>query len=258
MDKNTQSSMRALVNGPVTVSFWWKVSSETNHDVLAFLVGGVPQTAISGEVDWQQVTVSVPAGPQMLIWTYSKDGSGSAGQDAGWVDQLVITAVAPSIVIQPASKGVLGGTNVTLSVLATGTPPLAYQWLKFGSNFSGATFNSLTFNNVTRSNSGFYSVVITNIAGSITSSNAQLRVFVPQRFSTPVLQANGAILFFSRDADGGSLSPADLPNFTAQASSNLFDWITLPSALSITNGGLLLQDPDQPSFPFRFYRIVEQ
>jgi len=62
----------------MTVRFWWKVSSEINHDFLTFAVGRTAQAAISGEQDWQQFTYDVPAGPQMLVWTYSKDGSGSA------------------------------------------------------------------------------------------------------------------------------------------------------------------------------------
>ena len=52
----TASSMRAFVNGPITVSFWWKVSSEANHDFLTFSAAGMPLASISGEVDWQQVT----------------------------------------------------------------------------------------------------------------------------------------------------------------------------------------------------------
>ena len=33
------------------MSFWWKVSSETNRDSLRFFVNGVEQANISGEVD---------------------------------------------------------------------------------------------------------------------------------------------------------------------------------------------------------------
>ena len=113
---STASSMRMLVtNGPINVSFWWKVSSETNHDFLTLSIGGVPQTAISGEVDWQQVTFTVPAGPQMLIWTYSKDAAGTAGMDAGFVDQLTFTSIAPTITSQPLSQTVLGGPAVLFS-----------------------------------------------------------------------------------------------------------------------------------------------
>ena len=122
---STASSMRMLVtNGPINVSFWWKVSSETNHDFLTLSIGGVPQAAISGEVDWQQVTFTVPIGPQMLVWTYSKDASGTAGTDAGFVDQLTFTPIAPTITSQPLSQTVLGGPSVLFSAGVYGTAPL--------------------------------------------------------------------------------------------------------------------------------------
>ena len=89
------SSMETTVVGPVTVSFWWKVSSETNWDYLRFYVNNVQQPGaieISGDVDWQQITVPVTGvGIHTLRWTYSKDGSVSSLADAGWVDQVTVT-----------------------------------------------------------------------------------------------------------------------------------------------------------------------
>jgi hypothetical protein len=61
----------------------------------------------------------------------------------------------------------------------------------------------------------------------------------------------------SRDADGGQLSPGNLAAFEAQASANLVDWTTLPAALTLSNGSLLLRDPSSGNFPDRFYRLVE-
>ncbi len=71
------------------VSFHWKVSSEQDFDFLTFYINGVQQDTISGEVDWTQDTFDVSAG-DVLRWEYSKDGSDSAGQDAGWLDQVVL------------------------------------------------------------------------------------------------------------------------------------------------------------------------
>src|SRR6185503_9232079 len=61
---NGCSNLQTGVNGPGTLSFWWKVSSETNYDALRFYVNGVELARISGEVDWQQRTVTLPAGVQ--------------------------------------------------------------------------------------------------------------------------------------------------------------------------------------------------
>jgi hypothetical protein len=86
---NYQQSVLSLnLRGPGTLSFWWKVSSETNYDFLRFWSNSILQKAISGEVDWQQQTVSLPAGMNTVLWQYIKDVSLSQGQDAAWVDQV--------------------------------------------------------------------------------------------------------------------------------------------------------------------------
>jgi hypothetical protein len=89
---NQFSALHTTVIGPGLVSFWWKVSSETNADVLTFSVNGVPQAAISGEKDWRQQFVRVDDGAQYLDWIYDKNGSGSAGADRAWVDQFSFMA----------------------------------------------------------------------------------------------------------------------------------------------------------------------
>jgi len=48
-------------------------------------------------------------------------------------------AVAPSITVQPANQTVSVGQTATLTVMAIGRSPLAYQWQENGSDFSGAT-----------------------------------------------------------------------------------------------------------------------
>jgi hypothetical protein len=63
--------------GRVTVAFYWKVSSEANHDWLSFYADGVLQDRIRGEVGWQQKSYPLGGdGTHALIWVYSKD-SGS-------------------------------------------------------------------------------------------------------------------------------------------------------------------------------------
>jgi hypothetical protein len=259
---NLSSSMRMWITGPVTVKFWWKVSSETNHDFLNFSAGATVLTNISGEADWQQVTVTVPPGNQILQWTYAKDSSGSAGQDAAWVDQLQIVPTPPTILMQPqpAFQTVLGGTNVTVAynVSAFGTPPMMYFWRKDGVPVaSGLNKTNFTLVGVVRADSGTYSVFITSPYGNATSSNAVLVVHVPQTLGTPTIQPDGSISLASTDAGGGQLSLSDLTNFEAQVSTNLVDWETLSNALSLTNGTLQLQDSGQTNSPMRFYRLIE-
>jgi len=254
---NTASSMRMWVEGPVTVSFWWKVSSAGNHGILSFSAGGILLTNISGEVDWQPCMVDVPAGNKILQWTYSKDGESASGQDAGWVDQLQLIPQPPTIVSQPVDQSVVGPTNVTLNVGVSGTPPLTYNWRKDGNVVTAPNSSALVLLNAVRTNSGVYWLIITNVAGSMTSSNAVLDVRVPQWLGSPVLAPDGKLIFNSADASGGLLTPANLANFEAQASTNLVDWVTLPDALNLTNGLLQLQDDDAVNHPARYYRIIE-
>ncbi|HEY0549960.1 MAG TPA: BACON domain-containing carbohydrate-binding protein, partial [Verrucomicrobiae bacterium] len=81
-------TVQTTVNGPGTISFWWKVSSELDKDFLKFFINGVQQIRISGEVDWELRSLPIPAATNILKWTYSKNASGAEGRDRGWLDQV--------------------------------------------------------------------------------------------------------------------------------------------------------------------------
>jgi hypothetical protein len=82
------SRMRTTVNGPGTLSFWWKVSSEPFWDWLGFYVDGFQQDRIGSSWGWHQMTYAIPSGSHTLEWRYKKDGSVSSGSDCGWVDKV--------------------------------------------------------------------------------------------------------------------------------------------------------------------------
>ncbi len=92
-----QSWMETVITGPGMLTFWWKVSSEANGDFLRFALNGGEKSSISGEADWQQANCWLGVGTNTLRWSYSKNKYGTAGQDAGWVDQIAFTAFAPAI-----------------------------------------------------------------------------------------------------------------------------------------------------------------
>ena len=92
---NSQSTwMQMTVTGPVTLSFYWKVSSEASYDYLRVYLDGVKQYEISGEVNWQQKSINIPSGSHTVKWEYSKDGAVVSGSDKGWVDQIVLSRLA--------------------------------------------------------------------------------------------------------------------------------------------------------------------
>ena len=134
---------------------------------------------------------------------------------------------------------------------------MSYQWRKDASNLVGHTDVTLILTNVSRRDGGVYAVLVTNLGGSMLSSNALLLVLVPQRLVPPTLLSDGTRVVLSGDADGGLLSTHDLANFDLYASTNLISWVRLTNSLSLTNGQLRLWDCDSTNLPQRFYRIVE-
>jgi hypothetical protein len=84
------SILQTTVTGPGTLSFRWKVSSQSG-DNFAFFIDDAQQAAISGEVDWAQRTHSIGAGVRTLTWQYLKNASGAAGSDRAFLDQVVFT-----------------------------------------------------------------------------------------------------------------------------------------------------------------------
>lgn len=92
-------------------------------------------------------------------------------------------AAPPGITVQPASQIVTAGANVTLTVTATGDS-LACQWRLNGNDLPNETASTLTLTGATPAQSGLYSVVVSNNAGSVTSDAAQLLVVNPPDATT--------------------------------------------------------------------------
>jgi len=86
-------------------------------------------------------------------------------------------AVAPTITGQPGNQTVTAGQTATFNVVATGTAPLSYQWQKNGANIAGATATSYTTPVTSATDSGStFRVIVSNTAGTVTSSAATLTV----------------------------------------------------------------------------------
>ena len=258
---NGQSALQgSYFSGAGTLTFWWKVSSEEGFDYLRVFVDNstIPVFSISGETGWEQRTITFTNGSHFVRWIYSKDGSVSAGRDAGWLDEVAFTPALPVANITPAIRTVSAGDNSSFFAVTTSdAKPVTYQWMRFGTNIANATNQTLSLLRAGRRDRGDYSVRVGNPGGSIVASNAVLRVIAPQRLGSAQRTQDGAMEIVSRDADDGTLLPQDLPLFEAQASTNLLSWETLPNVLSVTNDALLLRDTNVGRLPQRFYRIVE-
>jgi len=172
-----QSTASTAVSGPGTLSFWWKISSETNNDYVNFTIDGVEQARNSGLLNqWQQKTFYFSNGTHSLVWNYSKNATINRGSDAAWLDQIsyVPGGAAAFAVSGPTDQIVPISSNATFTVTAGGTPPIGYQWLFSGSAIPSATNSSLIITNVQVANSGNYSVTLANDYGNSASANAFL------------------------------------------------------------------------------------
>jgi len=87
------------------------------------------------------------------------------------------SSALPVFLAQPPNQSVTAGySTVTFSAEAEGPGPLSYRWTFNGSPIPGATNAVLTVTNVLAGNAGLYAVTVSNLNGSITSSNAVLTV----------------------------------------------------------------------------------
>ena len=133
-----------------------------------------------------------------------------SGSITSAVATLTVSGVisAPSITTQPQSVVANLGSNATFIVSATGTAPLNYQWFFNSTNLSGATNSIYTQTNVQAAVTGSYFVVVTNLAGSVTSSVAGLTLGFADDFDsyaspsivTSPTTTNGYKIFFGADS----------------------------------------------------------
>jgi regulation of enolase protein 1 (concanavalin A-like superfamily) len=118
------------------------------------------------------------------------NGRQAMGSSGPWINLDAIgfptdvggTGSAPYITAHPQDQAIVEGANVTLSVAATGTAPLTFQWRKAGvalvngGRISNATAANLTISGVLAVDAGVYDCVISNDAGNATSNPATLAV----------------------------------------------------------------------------------
>ena len=90
-DASISVTMDVATDGEI--SFYKKVSSETNWDYLRFYINGAEQGEWAGTIAWSQETYSVSAGTDVEFkWSYEKDGSVSSGSDCAWIDEIIFPA----------------------------------------------------------------------------------------------------------------------------------------------------------------------
>ncbi len=75
-----------------TISFYYKVSSESGWDKLHFYIDNQEKNDWSGTIGWTKASYPVSAGRHNYKWSYTKDSSQSSGSDCAWIDFVSLPA----------------------------------------------------------------------------------------------------------------------------------------------------------------------
>jgi Concanavalin A-like lectin/glucanases superfamily/Immunoglobulin I-set domain len=158
----------------------------------------------------------------------------------------------PAFVTQPQGVSLYAGDNFRLSGVASGTAPLAYQWLKNGANVIGATNSVLTFAPSQLTDAGLYTLVASNAYGTATSSVANVQL-------QPFYLTNALAGYWKFDDGSGSFAAVDSSTNGNNATLNYFpdftsEWVPgrANGAIQFNSGSTAqyLSVPDAPSLNF--------
>jgi glucose/arabinose dehydrogenase len=169
------------------------------------------------------------------------------------------TASAPTIDSAPQPQKVATGHPATFSVQASGTAPLTYQWQRNGQNIPGATSPTYTLPAATLKDSGAtFRVVVTNAAGSVTSTAAKLTVGKPPvvTVTAPATFDAGKTLLLTARATDANGTPIPAKRF--RWSVELRDAGTVKTVIPSKKGTptLTLTVPARQRSTTAFYRVT--
>ena len=182
------------------------------------------------------------------FWDFFPSLADNTAINFGLVDNVRVEspAVGPAFTLQPFAQTVKLGTNAMFAASATGLPSPNYQWRYNGTNISGATNSNYALAFVAATNTGNYSVLITNFMGSITSTNAALSLVAPSaaQFSSVNVSTGSVQISFSGDAYW---------TYTIETSTNLTSWSALTN-LTSANGLFKFDVGSTTNSPQQFFR----
>ena len=187
---------------PSNVSF---VSATPGCINLGGSVACLANSLVAGGSTNFSITVSPSAAGQLTNTAIVSSSTADPNVLNNESTSIATAYVPPAISQQPVSQTVVAGANVLFSAATTGSSPLYYQWYFNGGVLAGGTTASLWVSNAQPAQAGGYSVVVTNGAGSATSTVATLTVIVPPSLTQqPVSQSavEGANVLFSCAATG--------------------------------------------------------
>ncbi len=150
------------------------VTAASNPAVLSYFwrFGGV---SISGATNSSYTIASAQPANEGQYSVVITNTSGSVTS----APAMLTVYVPPSIASPPADTTVAAGAEAFFEVTSGGTEPFHYQWFFKGAQIAGANGTTLSLSQAVNTDSGPYWVLVTNVAGAVTSSVATLTVTYP-------------------------------------------------------------------------------
>jgi hypothetical protein len=242
VSNGTAASFTVSAIGTATLTYQWEKND------AALTNGGNVEGATTSELTLTTTSTNDDGSYTVIV-------ANPYGSVTSIVAVLTI-GVAPSITNLPTPLIATNGSPALLTVGASGTPPLFYQWqmdatnLSDGGNIAGSSTAALSLLAAGANDAGSYDVIVTNAFGSVTSSVVTLNVvFLLQSVS---VAANGSAVNFSWLSTPGVA-------YQVQATTNLATgtWTNLGPAIIATNSVTIDLDTIGPDSQ-RFYRILQQ
>jgi hypothetical protein len=183
-------TLSSLTLNPTSVVGGAQTSTGTVSLSRAALAGGAQVTLSSNNTSVATVPSSVTVGAGATSTTFAVSTSAVSASTAVTISAsyggqaqtatLTVNVVPPSITAQPVNQTVTAGQTANFTVVATGTAPLNYQWQRGGVAIPAANSSTYTTPATTTSDTGAqFTVVVSNSAGSVTSTPATLTVNPP-------------------------------------------------------------------------------
>ncbi len=225
---NSQTSSLSLtyqVYAQDTLSFWYKVSSESGYDFLTFYVDGSPMDEWSGTVPWSQAIFVIDVGLHTFTWEYNKDFSVSTGEDACWIDYIIFPPEEIEANFAADTTVICQGDAVFFTDLSIG-PVTQWNW-----TFEGGTPSTSTAQNpvIGYGTSGNFDVLL-EVSDGIESSTLYMPEYihvghVPQTANTPT-----GISYLCASWGNSTYNTAPLSGVTT------YDWTIEPSEAGTISG----------------------
>ncbi len=225
--EGTTATFSVSASGTAPLSYQWRKDGNP--------IGGATLATFS-----IPAVIAADAGSYDCVVT---NGCGSATSSAASLS----VDLAPVVDTSPTGTVVTAGMPFSLSVSASGTAPLTYQWRKDSNAISGATLATFTVNAAAFADAGSYDCVVTNGCGQATSNAAAVTVVPANDLCTTAAPVTVGLVIGD---NGTATTEPGLPLFCAPASRDVwYSFTNSTSCASELTLSLCAADGAGASFP---------